>query len=681
MFCAFLFVLIVFLHVHGHYEKNTKSKSNKHNDNDMVDKEENEEEEEEEDFDLQYLLNNNKSNSNNNNTLILDAETTVNVSKSRQVFLIDKLCVDIFTFVHIKQLINVFRKICKNFNKILSFSYSLNHTKLYFHYCYKFIKDIIERDICKFDTLGYWWIQTVNFSNNVILLTPRKSDSVAMDTKQANNSKNNTQEQNDICDDHDPIKNCLIQRKHHFICDVKMEHKLRDGTKFYKCNALTHVFSQLKYIERKTNSDDFMLNMMIDFLLLGYNFNIKPIKEFLLHLINKNCMFQNEVCHGTSTMRKDKDENGDTVYSTVSLNRLLAKSVCLVGLPYVSDKEWKGYLGFFMFTSMKGDFSIYCNFLRDVCKNNSVDIHNSRSALEGVFLIICLFLRNDLMDSYVHHDVWDGYCSNAHRCLCYLLEPDYLLRYKRNLLQHGISLSNKELFEFDLINNKRYHPIYRLKALKKLCFSSYFGISLNMAAENVSDMRVCKRLRRLIKEYYYKFECFQSQWHLMEYSDLKDDIDKQHKLHEHFKIIIQSLVSFCSLYETRIDRRIGNIIEAEVRPITLSLDTMDVDFHLRLNKIHTFIDIICPETRDGLESLYEFMKHDWDNQDIVDMTIQPEFDELFQRTATKNGWKNIGTPMILDKFEQPYLLFYKMWKIDLDNGLNEFQTISITMHE
>ena len=83
--------------------------------------------------------------------------------------------------------------------------------------------------------------------------------------------------------------------------------------------------------------------------------------------------------------------------------------------------------------------------------------------------------------SHLHMRLSTGYggiCGDVIEALRFLVNPDFLLKYKKYMITIGLPLTEKDLFEVDLINNERYHPFERLKVLKKLCFSSQFGMSL-----------------------------------------------------------------------------------------------------------------------------------------------------------------------------------------------------------
>ena len=147
---------------------------------------------------------------------------------------------------------------------------------MYFNYNNPFIKNVIYNNICKYDTLAYWWIQTVNFDNDGVAVSvtdcPKKNESDCITTSK--------------------------KRKEGYICKLKhnTSNKTQNNTVGY-CGILQRLFKQLSYIECKILSEDFMMNKMIDYLLLGYNFNIKSLKQTLINLIYQNPLFQHDICY------------------------------------------------------------------------------------------------------------------------------------------------------------------------------------------------------------------------------------------------------------------------------------------------------------------------------------------------------------------------------------------------
>ena len=92
-----------------------------------------------------------------------------------------------------------------------------------------------------------------------------------------------------------------------------------------------------------------------------------------------------------------------------------------------------------------------------------------------MFVMMALFLRSDLIQQFEH---WRDDVRWAGCALKYLLHPSLLLEMKDELLKSMIPLTDKDLFNFDLFNNPRYHPRNRVKFLSKLVFSTIFARSL-----------------------------------------------------------------------------------------------------------------------------------------------------------------------------------------------------------
>ena len=581
---------------------------------------------------------------------------------ANKVFDIDELCVNIFLYVEIKELI-IFRRICQNFNKLLSFKYSLNKNgELYFYYNNLFVLQMIEKNICNYDTLGYWWIQTVNFQTKKMTAVPdldatkKKRD---LDSKNKHNSNGN--EKHDSKNNTNKTRSCTNNsyNKYKYIVTIKEDEPARDIWRIRdigNCCVLQAVYDYLVCIKEEIDEIEFygIDSYMIDYLILGYNFNIKPIKKYFVHLLNENKLFQNELCH-MYHVQSTKSSDPNRAYKVQVLNSLFTAAIEFINPPCLFAFPTKGFLAFFMFCSLKGDFKVYQDFLKYVCHNNGDKIKDCGITLDCMVGMLCLFMRQDLIENYIYHNQVRGRIATPMWSLYLLLKPDMLRIHKERLLSQGISFNDHDLFEFDLINNQRYHPIQRLKLLKKLCFCSEIGVSLGTHIGPDTE-GAYSTLRQQIIKLYEDFSYFQCEWHLTEYNDLRNDTDEQHKLHCDFKIIIHSLLVFGSLYLT-VDRTNGeNIIEAMIRP---NID----NYNIKLNEKNKLCDIVCPQNEDELQSLYEILKQGRSDDDIASFTRQPYYDQIFEYNATKKRWSDTDKAMIFEQINEPYLLLYKMWKI------------------
>ena len=162
---------------------------------------------------------------------------------------------------------------------------------------------------------------------------------------------------------------------------------------------------------------------------------------------------------------------------------------------------------------IKGDFSIYEEFRSTLNK----DDNTGDGLMAHMFAMIALFMRLDLAENFREKDLVAG----AGETLLYLLDPSLLTQLKDNLQEAMIPFTNEDEFEFDLINNPRYHPKNRIKFLAKLVFSTEFSY-LNSTCRGTSKY---SRLRRLISDLYDSFDIFRNKW------NFDDGLDHFHCYH------------------------------------------------------------------------------------------------------------------------------------------------------
>ena len=190
----------------------------------------------------------------------------------------------------------------------------------------------------------------------------------------------------------------------------------------------------------------------------------------------------------------------------------------------------------------KGDFSHYINFVRNInntkskiCKN----VQDCGYSMFGIFALIVIFIRLDLVNNYIHTDSHMCYAWNT---IHFLFDPRSLKTYCNNLSRLAmvpLTLEN-ELFEFDFISNSRYHPRNRIMMLWKLCWSTGFTCGLlRHGLDPAYDRMVCEKVKTTIMNSYKSFNNFQSNWCLNEYSDLSSNVLKQKEIYKNFKIIVQ----------------------------------------------------------------------------------------------------------------------------------------------
>ena len=547
------------------------------------------------------------------------------------------LCMGIFDFLSIKETI-MWRRMNKYFNKQFNFCYSLENNQLFFNYQFSHIKQMIENEFCHFKTLAYWFAQVLSFRNDECI---EKSTSVRIKSNISND------------DLHSTLHTLPVNSKHLFEIDRYFAPPEEEKENVKNCGVFKELYHQLQFIQEKGKEKDFVNSGVIDYLLLGWHFNILPIKRKFEQLINKNRTFRRDVCFEPFT-QKFKAKIGHFVFEG-----------CGVLPPtFTFTQPVSGFLGFFMHTSLKGDFSIYENYIKDECENDNVFkmISDCGIAMDGLFLLMCLFLRSDLIAKFAKHNKECGLCASCEDALCCLLDPNYLLEYEKNMTKAGCPLSKENKFEMDLINNSRYHPLKRMKLIKKLCFSSCFMYSLVITAHS----HFYGGLRRLVHHIMDSFEYFQKSWHLMEYDDIKNDVKLQRQMYSDLKVMIQCMFGFgeCFVNSTYDDETKGY----EPNNLFKQMVHGNADnYNVKLNDKDAFVDIVCPENSKQVESLYNAIKQRMSDDDLLNDLRHCTGDRHYQELVEKHGWGDCGGPLIFSmKYDNPYLYFYNMWKIDCD---------------
>ena len=137
------------------------------------------------------------------------------------------------------------------------------------------------------------------------------------------------------------------------------------------CNIFKQLYQQIAFIDRMTQKNDFIKSGMINYLLIGFNFNILPFTSKFKQLISSNNQFRHDICCGEPNIFNTTYKYGISNWKMVSL--ILA---CGIFPPSMFIYEVPlGFLGFFMCTVIKGDFSIYLDFVNSNNSNSStVDI-------------------------------------------------------------------------------------------------------------------------------------------------------------------------------------------------------------------------------------------------------------------------------------------------------------------
>ena len=295
----------------------------------------------------------------------------------------------------------------------------------------------------------------------------------------------------------------------------------------------------------------------------------------------------------------------------------------------------------------KGDFSIYEEFQASIGDNNA-----GSGIMYHMFPLISLFLRLDLAETFRAKD----FVCGARETLLYLVDPSLLTQLRDNLKDAMIPLTVEDEFEFDLINNRRYHPRNRIKFLSKLAFSAEFAF-WNLRINLVQEKVIYLQLRKLINKMYHSFEYFCVKWQLAMYQDIENNEEEQRTIHNNFKSIIQCIFGMCEYYLYSDYKKTG------IKTVCQS--TADRLFTVCANG--KLFDVL-PKDEHELNALVDFMANKDDEysarigKDALGKSLQrPVADSWFQNTALLQGGE-----MLFERVTDIYSFFCKIWCIAFD---------------
>ena len=137
------------------------------------------------------------------------------------------------------------------------------------------------------------------------------------------------------------------------------------------------------------------------------------------------------------------------------------------------SKYIQGRPNLFAETCMKGDFTLYEKYISTITKSDMR--WRNGDAMNGIFGLMVLFMRYDLIKNYIH---CRDQIHEVNEILNFVLNPTIMLEYKNLLLKDKmIPLTQKDIFNMDIFKNiKIFHPKKRIFLFYKLCYSTYLAI-------------------------------------------------------------------------------------------------------------------------------------------------------------------------------------------------------------
>ena len=148
--------------------------------------------------------------------------------------------------------------------------------------------------------------------------------------------------------------------------------------------------------------------------------------------------------------------------------------------------------------------------------------------MNNIFNVAGIFLRLDVAMNFVGVIPF----KYAAETFEYVIQPQLLVEYRRKLSENCMfSLSDKDEYQLDVINNPRYHPKRRMRYLFMMMGSRFPRILSQYSRE----MKMIKTVDTLNDS----FDDFQNDWMLHHYRDFCNDIKKQRDFHQLFKYCIK----------------------------------------------------------------------------------------------------------------------------------------------
>ena len=405
---------------------------------------------------------------------------------------------------------------------------------MYLNYNLLLIKKLFERDVCSnVSSFISWYLQDLNgfsFGRGKCVFIPIKTQQLSHTSCTYTHS-------------------VLLQL-------VKVVNNAQKMEKLKNIHILAHLFDVLNFIDEQTDKDTYacVMGKLVDRLILGCTYNIIPISQRMEHQL-RYVEFCYALIRGKRSYRCAIGWLWQRLFPLIKVIFSFPKRE-MGAIMYFrrgkgnttptkqnwDSKKYKihGHSSFCAALSMKGDFCAYKRLL-PYWKRIQRECRRGGRAFDGVFIMIALYLRDDLA---LICENYHGRFEYSIEVLLILLQPCLLLELKDRMINDlMINLTDKEKFNMDLFNNPNLHPSKRIKFLTLLCFSPLFINQVRLACQKIKEVdRInCVKLFRLLSTLIDNFEIFEKEWFLMNYNDLKEDVSKRKELHAQFCVSIQMI--------------------------------------------------------------------------------------------------------------------------------------------
>ena len=490
----------------------------------LVEKEEEEEEDEEEEEEQD-----------------IDVLTIIPSSTQSSPFEIGTILSNMVSHLPINEIIKL-RGVNTLFNNELAFEFECYNFNIFFKYKNKYTIDIINNQCCgTLEKFTLFYLQSINLKKLGFALK-RNDDVTSRDDDRADHDIH-------IASGRKLLNEKSCKSQYLFTIETNTFH-LTDESIFSKNmdiefnetngNCVFKPFKSLyfeeKLIQERLSSYDLYFNDCIDMLTLSRIYDYFPLKNRLIDLISNDGEFMNFIC----TKERTKYSDGFLKY----LWSQLGTSQQLFNHLYTTKKPLKGRPALLSDSSIFGNFDIYEAFIQSL-NGNTARLMEGNCVLDGIFGLFAMFMRHDLAKDYIHHATIFGQGSET---LVYTIQPQLFIQYKQALVDNCMFvLDDEKEWQFDMINNPRYHPLKRIEFLKLLTKSTQFakGLFYHLMPNKATTYTL---LINTIDHLYHSFNNFKSDWMLDSYSDLNGNINKQKEIHESFRYIIQYLLGIGEYY-------------------------------------------------------------------------------------------------------------------------------------
>ena len=551
--------------------------------------EEEAEEEEEEEEDIDVLLPSKN---------VTDIANRSKGTDSSKIFGIGTILSNIVSHLSLNEIIKL-RRTNTLFNDELAFRFECDNFSILFSYKNKYIIDIINDQCCgTLEKFTLFYLQSINLKKLGFALKTKDDETTCTPQSRSVASRPNVKimgKEKSGLNTMGIVKvavdsSYLTKESSDYSNNFDIDFNEENGN--CEINPFKSIHLESKLVNERLVNGEYCKNDTINTLLLSRFYQYKPLANKLGELMEFNKDF-------SETMRMSDDAiDGQLGYVWQSIKGATdffswysnsdSTETCTVDVV-------RGRPALLSDSSLFGNFDVYEKYIKSL-NGNVLKIRESFSIMNGIFGLFGVFLRDDLAKDYVHYD---GEHVEGEQTLLYVIQPWMFNKYKELLVENCMFMidDDKTKWEFDLINNPRYHPLKRIEYLKVLTNSTQFCKSLlHFFPNNTEKYRLL--LVRTINRLYHSFDNFKEDWMLDKYNDLKGNINKQKEIHESFKYLIQFLFCICEFYVDYLHQRQQPLV------VGVFSNYLDTIFESNLNNI-------CNEEvlniKRGIDNGYKFI--------------------------------------------------------------------------